>query len=99
MPKMKLTQAAVDRVNPPTHGRIEFWDTHLPGFGLRVAAPRPGRPDGRKSWQAMYRVDGKLIRETLGTLEKIPSVGDARELARRSMSKARAGANPVKEKR
>src|SRR6201984_1485885 len=43
----------------------------------------------------MYRVDGKLIRETIGTLALIPNVADARERARESMTAAQAGRNPV----
>src|SRR5438067_6400384 len=42
MPTIRLTQKAVDALKPPADGRVEYWDTHLPGFGLRVAAPRPG---------------------------------------------------------
>ena len=40
-----------------------------------------------------------MVREKLGTLEQIPSIADARELARQSMTKARAGTNPVAERR
>jgi len=65
----------------------------LPGFGLRIS------DRGRKTWQALYRLNGKMIRESFGTIAKVPNVGDARELARQSMTKASAGANPVEEKR
>jgi len=93
MPRIKLTQAAVDGLRAPKTGRVEFWDTLLPGFGIRVAAT------GRKTWQAFYRVDGKLIREKLGTLDAVPNVGDARALARESMTAVRRGENPVEQKR
>jgi hypothetical protein len=99
MPTLKLTQAAVDRLKPPASGRVEYWDSQLPGFGLRVSAPRPGNKDGRKIWQAFYRVDGRAVREKLGTLDGIPSVADARERARQSMTKAHARTNPVAERR
>jgi integrase len=98
MPTLKLTQAAVDRLKPPASGRVEYWDSQLPGFGLRVSAPRPGNKDGRKIWQAFYRFEGRMVREKLGTLDEIPSVAEARERARESMTKARAGANPVEER-
>jgi hypothetical protein len=62
MPNLKLTQAAVERLKPPASGRIEAWDSQLPGFGLRIAA------SGLKTWQALYRVNGKMVREKLGTL-------------------------------
>lgn len=66
MPTVKLTQVAVDRLKPPASGRIDYFDTQLPAFGLRVSS------SGRKSWIVMYRVGGKLVRETLGTLTRIP---------------------------
>jgi integrase len=93
MPTLKLTQAAADKLGPPASGREEIWDSQLPGFGLRISS------SGRKTWQALYRVDGKTVRETLGTLAQIPKVADARELARQSMTKARSGTNPVEERR
>jgi integrase len=99
MSRIKLTQAAVERLKPPTSGRVEYWDSQLPGFGLRVAAPRPRSKDGRKTWQAFYRVNGKMVRETLGTLAVIPDVAKARQLARESMAQARTGAHPVEERR
>src|ERR1700720_1916297 len=93
MPTLKLTQAAVDKLKPPATGRVEYWDSQLPGFGLRVS------DTGRKTWQALYRVDGKMVREKLGTVAQIQSVADARERARQSMTKARSGAHPVEERR
>jgi hypothetical protein len=93
MPTLKLTQAAVERLKPPASGRIEVWDSQLPGFGLRVSET------GRKTWQAFYRVERRMVREKLGTLAQIPNVADARELARQSMTKARAGKNPVEDRR
>src|SRR5215469_7688935 len=93
MPTLKLTQAAVNNLKPPPRGRVEIWDSQLPGFGLRIS------DKGRKTWQAFYRVGGKMVREKLGTVVQIPNIGDARELARQSMTQARAGTNPVEERR
>src|SRR5437868_13292048 len=93
MPTLNLTQAAVNNLKPPARGRIEVWDSQLPGFGLRIS------DTGRKTWQAFYRVDGKVVREKLGTLAQIQNVADAREMARQSMTKARTGANPVEDRR
>ena len=89
MPNLKLTQLAVDRLNPPASGRVEYWDLALPGFGLRISPAIGGRPP-RKVWQVMYRVNGKLVRETLGTLATVPRLEAARELARASWQKAQA---------
>jgi integrase len=93
MPTVRLTQRAVETLKPLATGRVEYWDSHLPGFGLRVAR------SGRKTWVAMYRVGGKLIRETFGTLALIPNVAEARDRARESLQKARAGKNPVADRR
>ncbi|HVB15059.1 MAG TPA: Arm DNA-binding domain-containing protein, partial [Stellaceae bacterium] len=89
MPTIKITQPAAERLRPPASGRVEYWDKQLPGFGLRISAT------GRKSWVVMYRVSGKLVRETLSTLAATPSVADARELARDSLRQAQRGTNPA----
>jgi Phage integrase central domain len=47
----------------------------------------------------MYRVNGKLVRETIGTAAIIPNVGDARARARESLQKAQSGINPVEARR
>jgi integrase len=70
-----------------------YWDQLLPGFGLRVSAK------GRKTWVATYRVNRKEVMETFGTMAVTPSLAQARDLARASMQKARAGVNPVAERR
>jgi integrase len=93
MATLKLTQAAVERLKPPASGRIEVWDLQLPGFGLRISET------GRKTWQAFYRVERRMVREKLGTLAQIPNIADARELARQSMTKSRTGENPVEDRR
>ncbi len=93
MPKRSLSQLFVERIGPPKVGRAEYWDSHLPAFGLRVSA------SGVKSWQVMYRVGGKQVRETLGTVDRIPRVDEARALALASQKKARAGIDPVAERR
>jgi integrase len=94
MPRVKMTQAAADKIRPPTDKINEtHWDTQCPGFGLRISSKN------RRTWIAMYRVGGKAVMETLGTMWLIPKVDVARNLARESMVKARAGTNPVEEKR
>src|SRR5437763_2393094 len=93
MPKKAITQLFLEKIGPPKAGAILYWDTHQPGLALRVAAT------GAKSWKCMYRVDRRLVKETLGTLAKIPKVEEARRRAAASMEKARAGVNPVEERR
>ena len=93
MPTVRLTQLAIERLKKPAKGRTIHWDKLLPGFGLRISA------SGTRSWIAMYRVGGKAVMETLGTVAKIPEVGDARALARASMTTAAGGKNPVVERK
>src|SRR5215203_228555 len=87
MPKVRLTTAAVERFRPPAAGQVEYFDTHLPAFGLRVSY------SGTKAWVVMTRVDGKLIRVTLGRYPTL-SLADARDRAREAVEHARAGRDP-----
>jgi integrase len=92
---MNLTQAAAERLRPPD-GReaVTWWDTSLPGFGIRVS------PRGRKTWVCQYRVKGgREVLETISTIAVIPKVADARERARASMVKARDGIDPRVQRR
>ena len=77
MPTIRLTQNAVDRLKPPADGRVSIGILICPGLGC--ASPHRGRSTkGRKTWQCLYRVNSKLVRETLGTLELIPKVDEGR---------------------
>jgi integrase len=89
---MKFTQLGVNRLKPPAT-TTTYWDSQLPGFGLRIS------PKGRKTWIAIYRVQGRAVMETLGTMAVIPDVGVARDMARASMVKARGGIHPVVQKK
>ena len=60
MPTTTLTAASVERLKTPTAGQIEYYDRRLPSFGVRLSY------HGTKSWFVMTRLDGKLIRVTLG---------------------------------
>ena len=89
MPTIKLTQAAVDKISPPKAGRLEVFDTLLPGFGLRVAAT------GHKAWILFYRFEGKQRRYTIGTLAKHPKVDDVRDNARELLRAVERGIDPA----
>ena len=93
MPTIKLTQAAADRLSVPAEKAVTYWDNQCPGFGLRVS------PRNRRTWLAMYRVAGKSVMQTLGTMAQVPKVDEARARARASMTQARDGVNPVEERR
>jgi integrase len=93
MPKKAITQLFLERIKPPKNGRIEYWDTGEPGLHLRITE------QGKMTWAVMYRVNGKQVRETLGTLANIPKVSKARDLAAESKAKASGGVNPVEQRR
>src|SRR3954451_5884015 len=87
MSKLRLTAAAVERFRPPESGQIEYFDTHLPAFGLRVSY------SGTKAWIVMTRFDRKLARITLGRHPAL-SLVEAREKARSLIEQAKAGQDP-----
>jgi integrase len=87
MPKVRLTAAAVDRVKAPVAGQVEYFDTHLPAFGLRVSY------SGTKAWFVTTRVDRKLARITLGRHPAM-SLAEAREKARVVVEQAKNGTDP-----
>jgi integrase len=93
MPKRAITQLFLDRLGPPKAGVTVYWDSHQPGLALRVSAT------GARSWFCMYRVAGKQIKETLGTVATIPRVDEARRRAHLSLEKARSGVDPVAARR
>lgn len=88
MPTLKLTALTVANAKPAAHGRTEYWDATLPGFGLRVTEK------GAKSWTVMYRVNGKQRRATLGAYPAL-SLSDARDRARELLRAAEKGGDPA----
>jgi hypothetical protein len=56
MPRAKLTAAAVERIKPPATGRVERFDSMLPGFAPRVTEK------GGKSWVLFIRLHGRQRR-------------------------------------
>jgi integrase len=60
MAMIRLIKSEIDRLPLPTCGqRIEYFDTDLSGFGLRVT-------ENKKTYFVMSRVNGKLTRVTIG---------------------------------
>src|SRR5262245_54562430 len=87
MPTITLTAASVERLKTPASGQVEYYDRRLPSFGLRLSY------HGSKSWFLMTRLDGKLIRVTLGRCPTL-SLAEAREEARRVLNLAAGGKDP-----
>ena len=91
MPKINLTAAAVERLKPPSAGRIEYFDQREPGLALRVT------DKNAKSWVVFYRVNGRLCRYTIGRYPAF-SLKDAREEAQEAKRLAKKGTNVAAEK-
>lgn len=77
---------------PPGKAEAFFWDAALPGFELRAYA------SGRRQWVAQYR-DGtsRTRRATLGDT-RIVELDEAREGARKLLSRVELGSDPQAEK-
>ena len=92
MPSTRLTAQFVNSRHPPASGRIEYWDTHTRGLGLRVT------DKGAKSWVVMYRTGGRQRRLTLGSFPKI-KLAAAREMALEALNAVARGRDPAEEKK
>jgi len=90
-----LTQASVEKMQPPKAGRLDIWDAVVPGLALRIPAT------GRKVWLLAYRMPGsrQKIWHTIGPLGSVPSLTDARERARVILADAAKGTTPAVSKR
>lgn len=90
MPSVTLTAQWVERVRPPDAGQVDYFDTRLPGFGLRVSS------SGRRAWCLLYRAKGspRKRRLTLGVYPAL-SLADARELARVHLVAVDRGEDPA----
>jgi integrase len=91
---LKLTTAKIDL--PEGKDDVIYFDTTLKGFGLRVRR-RPS--DGRlvRAWVCQYRAHGHARRYNIGDAEKV-SPGQAREAARKLLSKVELGGDPQAER-
>ena len=87
MPKATLTAASVERLKSPRAGQTDYFDRRLPSFGLRLSY------HGTKSWFVMTRLDGKLVRFTLGKHPAL-SLAEARREARNVMDLTAVGKDP-----
>jgi len=91
MPVVNLLARTVQGLKPPTAGQIDYWDKNLTNFGIRVSC------SGRKTWTIYYRFHGRKRRLSLGTFPTVP-LADARERARKALSRVADGEDPATEK-
>lgn len=90
--KKRLTDKTVTHLAPPSAGRVDVFDTLLPGFGVRV------NTKGRKTFFVFYRVNGRQSRLLLGDYSETEGQGvklaEARAAARAAMTKVAEGDDP-----
>jgi integrase len=93
MAKIKFSAPAIEGLKPQEKV-VEYFDTALPGFGIRV------RPTGAKIWFVVYRspLDGKVKRYNLGKYPRPYSLKDAREEAKQKLGDISSGGDPHKVK-
>ncbi len=86
----KLTTKAVDALKP-AQSRREIADDLARGLYLIV------QPSGARSWAVRYRIDGRPVKDTIGSYPAV-SLADAREQARERLAKIANGVDPRAER-
>lgn len=95
---MKLTKSKVEGLAIPANGQALYWDSELPGFGVRVTAT------GTRSYIVQGRANGKERRVTVGQHGKPISATEtltadkARKMAMGLIASFNGGIDPVFEK-
>jgi integrase len=92
MPRIKITNAVLERLKPPAVGQVDYFDSAYPGLALRITAK------GVKSWTYFGRVHGKIKRATLGRYPDL-SLAKARRKAGETADAMRQGIDPAAAKR
>lgn len=92
MPRIKFTDAAIQRLKPPASGQVDYFDVAYPALALRVTA------NDVRSWVYFGRVYGKIKRATLGRYPDL-SLLKARQKAGETADAMRQGIDPAAAKR
>src|SRR5829696_2058098 len=89
MPRLSLTSKLVDNAPLPRDRKsVEYFDHRMPGLVLKVSAR------GTKSWNAIYRHEGRARRLTIGRYPII-ILDDARARARDALCSVSRGIDPT----
>jgi integrase len=88
VPRKHLTARAVASIKPDPSRQVDYWDTTLPRFGVRVS------PGGRKTWIVFYRHNGRPRRLTLGACRHM-KLADARVKANEALRTLEKGTDPA----
>ncbi len=92
MTQVKLTKTFIDSLDPATAERDHvYWDTSMPGFGIRV------KPPATMSYVIQYRTAGQSRRMALGKHGRITLEG-ARKEAKKYLGQVTVGQDPARER-
>jgi len=87
MARRKLTDKSIAATRRPASGRLEIFDEIVTGLCFRIT------DKGARSWSLLYRVGGKLRRDTLGPYPRI-TLAIARQKARDALELVGGGTDP-----
>jgi integrase len=90
MPRMKLTEKALDRLKAPhpSGKQVLFWDSELRGFGLLVSGVTNAR-----TFVVQHEINGQTRRVTVGPAN-VMSLKDAQARAKTVLGQFYAGVDP-----
>jgi len=89
--RIRFTQAKIKELQPIPGKQAEIWDDEIPRFGVRVSL-------NSKTFFVMCRVNGRLIRATVGKFPEM-NVDNARKEAMKMLVEMGKGSNPNIEKK
>lgn len=93
MPRQTLTQHFVERCRPPARGRVDYFDTRMPGLVCRVLA------SGTRTYSLRYRtLRGRQVERKLASA-RVLRLAEARRLSRYLLAKVAMGEDPFAEQR
>src|SRR5437016_4791984 len=93
MPIVTLDPRTVDKLAVVPGRRVEYFDTIVAGFAVRVSPP------GHRSYVLTYTTpDGTNRRVTIGRVERI-TLGKARDRAKAIRAEVELGSDPALQKR
>lgn len=89
----KITKRFIDSIKPDRQKTLIFWDTELIGFGVVVL------PSGRKTYCVQYRNSNRVKKRLKIGLHGHITAEEARDLAKKYMSKVIQGEDPAEKKK
>ena len=100
MPKLSLTQREIKKIVPPTVGRVDYFDTELKGFLLRVSAGYQNKKGEEQKGAKVFYVQADVLNPATGKYQtrkaKVGAYGEltpeeAREKARKLLQQLKSG--------